>query len=76
MRFQFEELGRIFPIFDATSARLMKIKARSLYGAGVITAEQQAEINRRANDVIFAKRGWQTLRAAPRFEWRRIRWAA
>jgi len=76
MRFEFEELGRIFPIFDTTSARLMKIKARSLHDAGVITAEQKAEINRRANDVIFAKPGAQAIRSVLRFHSRRIRSAA
>lgn len=42
----------IFPIADAPSARLMKIKAACLMRAGVITALQKSEIDRRAGQAI------------------------
>jgi hypothetical protein len=57
MRFEWNELGRIFPITDVPTARLMKIKARALRFAGAITEEQWAEVNRRANAVILRKFG-------------------
>jgi hypothetical protein len=63
MRFQFGDLCRVFPIADVPSARLMKIKARSLYFAGIITAEHRVEVDRRADEVIGAsKTAGKTLR--------------
>ena len=42
----------LFPIADEPSARLMKIKAACLKQAGVISAWQKSEIERRADQVI------------------------
>jgi hypothetical protein len=44
----------IFPIVDAPSARLMKVKAACLMRAGVITALQKSKIERRA-DLLIAQ---------------------
>jgi hypothetical protein len=56
MRVQMNELDRLFPMPDVPSARLARIKARALYGAGIITAEQRACILARANDLIRGTR--------------------
>ena len=42
----------IFPIADEPSARLMKIKAACLKRAGIISASQKSEIERRADRMI------------------------
>jgi hypothetical protein len=42
----------IFPIADEPSARLMKIKAACLKRAGIISAWQKSEIERRADQMI------------------------
>jgi hypothetical protein len=42
----------MFPIIDAESAHLMKIKAACLFGAGVITAAQKAQVDDAADHVI------------------------
>jgi hypothetical protein len=48
----FEDLERIFPIVDIPSAQLMKVKARCLHDAGVITAAQKIIIDHRANAAL------------------------
>jgi hypothetical protein len=48
------DLGRLFPMADAESARLMKIKARCLCSAGVLPAALSAQVNRDADDMIVA----------------------
>jgi hypothetical protein len=54
MRFR---LNDIFPISDAPSARLMKIKAMCLLEAGVISAAERSEIDRRADrEIVKATR--------------------
>ena len=45
-------LRDMFPIADATSAHLMKIKAQCLFVAGVITAAQKARVDDAADHVI------------------------
>ena len=45
-------LGDMFPIVDAASAHLMKIKAQCLFVAGVITATQKARVDDAADHVI------------------------
>jgi hypothetical protein len=46
------DLSSIFVMSDAPSARLMKIKARLLHGAGVITAAQHRAVILRANEIL------------------------
>ncbi|MBI4275716.1 MAG: hypothetical protein HY659_13565 [Rhizobiales bacterium] len=53
MRFRLDD---IFPISDAPSARLMKIKAMCLLEAGVISAAERSEIDRRADREIARER--------------------
>jgi len=50
------DLGRLFPMADVASARLMKIKARCLCSAGVLPAALWEYIDRHADDVIMADR--------------------
>lgn len=45
-------INQIFPISDAPSARLMKLKAICLFRAGILTAPQRADIARKANKVL------------------------
>jgi hypothetical protein len=45
-------IDRVFPIADMPSALLMKVKARCVFDAGAITADELAEIERRANAAI------------------------
>jgi hypothetical protein len=45
-------IGQIFPISDAPSARLMKLKALCLFRAGIVTEPQRKAITRRANEVL------------------------
>jgi len=47
-----DDLDQVFPIVDVPSAQLMKVKARCVFGVGAITAEQLAEIDRRADETI------------------------
>jgi hypothetical protein len=42
------DLNRIFPIEDAPSARLMKLKAMCLLHAGVVSAEEKAKVEEKA----------------------------
>ncbi len=49
---ELDHLDRVFPIVDVPSAQLMKVKARCVFGAGAITAEQLAEVDRRANEAL------------------------
>jgi hypothetical protein len=53
-------IDRVFPIADMPSALLMKVKARCVFDAGAITAEELAEVERRANAAIS-----QATQAAP-----------
>jgi hypothetical protein len=53
-RIERRDLGRLFPMFDTESARLMKIKARCLCSAGVLPAALSAQISRYADDMILA----------------------
>lgn len=53
-RFHDDDLGRIFPMADVASARLMKIKARCLCAGGIIAPALKAEVARRANDLLVA----------------------
>ena len=46
------DIHRIFPIPDAPSARLMKLKALCLQRAGVLSEEQRRAIARQANEVL------------------------
>jgi hypothetical protein len=46
------DLDRIFPIPDAPSARLMKLKAHCLYRAGILSGTQRQAIARRADQVL------------------------
>ena len=46
------DLSTLFPITDADSALLMKLKAHCLFGAGIITAAQKARVDRAAEAVI------------------------
>jgi len=48
------DLGRLFPMADVASARLMKIKARCLCSAGVLPAALGEHINRHADDMIVS----------------------
>ena len=50
------DLSTLFPITDADSARLMKLKAHCLFGAGIITAAQKARVDRAAEAVIGRSR--------------------
>jgi len=50
------DLGRLFPMADVASARLMKIKARCLCSAGVLPAALGAHIDRHADDMIVSHR--------------------
>jgi hypothetical protein len=50
------DIGRLFPMADTVSARLMKIKARCLCAAGVLPAALREQVNRRADDMIFPDR--------------------
>lgn len=45
-------LSQIFPISDAPSARLMKLKALCLFRAGVLTEPQRALIKRKADEIL------------------------
>jgi hypothetical protein len=49
-------MGQIFPMSDASSARLMKLKAFCLFRAGVLSEQQRAIVARRANEVLTDKR--------------------
>jgi hypothetical protein len=46
------DMDRIFPIPDAPSARLMKLKAHCLYRAGILSEKQRQAIARRADQVL------------------------
>jgi hypothetical protein len=46
------DLSSIFVMSDVPSARLMKIKARMLHAAGVITAAQHRAVILRANEIL------------------------
>jgi hypothetical protein len=46
------DLWSIFVMSDAPSARLMKIKARLLHAAGVVTAAQHRAVILRANEIL------------------------
>jgi hypothetical protein len=46
------DMNRIFPISDAPSARLMRLKALCLYRAGVLTEGQRAAVTRQASEVL------------------------
>jgi hypothetical protein len=46
------DLDRIFPMQDEPSARLMKLKAFCLSRAGVLSAEEEAEVRARAAALI------------------------
>jgi hypothetical protein len=50
--FMLMNMGQIFPISDAPSARLMKLKALCLFRAGILTDEQRAVVSRQANEVL------------------------
>jgi hypothetical protein len=54
-RFTDRDMARIFPICDAESARLMKIKARSLCAAGIVSARLKAKVYRAADAVILGR---------------------
>jgi hypothetical protein len=56
------DLGRLFPMPDVASARLMKIKARCLCSAGVLPTALGAYIDRHADDLIVSDRS-----ASPQF---------
>jgi hypothetical protein len=45
-------MAQIFPMPDAASARLMKLKAACLYRGGVITESQRADVVRKANEIL------------------------
>jgi hypothetical protein len=51
-RFREGDLGRIFPMANAASARLMRLKAHRLCDAGIITAALKAEVDRRADQLL------------------------
>jgi hypothetical protein len=46
------DLDRLFPMEDAPSARLMKLKAFCLLRAGVLTAEEEAAIRQKAEAIL------------------------
>jgi hypothetical protein len=46
------DFNRIFPISDAPSARLMRLKALCLYRAGILTELQRAAVARQAREVL------------------------
>jgi hypothetical protein len=46
------DLERLFPMEDLPSARLMKLKAFCLFRAGVINAQEKAEIRAKADAFI------------------------
>jgi hypothetical protein len=46
------DLSSIFVMSDAPSARLMKIKARLLHAAGVVTAAQHRAVILKANEIL------------------------
>jgi hypothetical protein len=46
------DLNRIFPIKDLPSARLMKLKALCLFRAGVVSEEEKAAIEAKADAFI------------------------
>ncbi len=50
------DLDQIFPIPDAPSARLMKLKALFLFRAGVVTEQQRDVVARHANEVLADNR--------------------
>jgi hypothetical protein len=45
-------LDQVFPISDAPSARLMKLKALCLFRAGVVSAAERTAVERRAEAVL------------------------
>ena len=45
-------LSQIFPISDAPSARLMKLKALCLFRAGLLTEPQRASVKRKADEIL------------------------
>jgi len=65
------DLSSIFVMSDAPSARLMKIKARLLHAAGVITAAQHRAVIVRANEIL-RRTVLRRLPAAARFPEREI----
>ncbi len=58
------DLNKIFPIPDAPSARLMKLKALFLFRAGVVTEKQRDVIARHANEVLADNRVSRSRRSA------------
>jgi hypothetical protein len=50
-----QNISQIFPISDAPSARLMKLKAWYLFRAGILTAPQRTAIACEANKVLAAR---------------------
>ena len=50
------DLGRIFPMADVASARLMKVKARCLCAAGLLPRPLKQRIDHAADQVILAGR--------------------
>ena len=50
------DLNQIFPIKDVASARLMKLKALCLFRAGVVSEQDMAMIQARADAFIETER--------------------
>jgi hypothetical protein len=48
------DIGQIFPISDAPSAQLMKLKASCLFRAGILTARERAAVARKAREALSA----------------------
>jgi hypothetical protein len=46
------DMNRLFPISDASSARLMRLKALCLHRAGILTDGQRAAVTRQASEVL------------------------
>jgi hypothetical protein len=54
------DLNQIFPIKDVPSARLAKLKAFCLFRAGVVSEQEMAMIQARADACIEAERFHET----------------
>ena len=48
------DLNRLFPIKDLPSARLMKLKAHCLFRAGVLSAEERAQVRGKGQGLLAA----------------------
>jgi len=58
-------MSEIFPISDAPSARLMKLKAACLFRAGVLTGPQRHAVTRKADEILHRRQFAQGRQSTP-----------